>query len=286
MKLAGRTALITGAGSGIGRAAAIEAARRGMTVALLGRRIERLRETQRAIGNGVDHLVIQADVTDPTARRAVRNQVAVRWGHLDVLVNCAGIVDAGPLNEIDDAALTRLVATNVVAPLALTRELCPLLRAASPSRVVNVGSMLGDIAYPLFSAYSASKFALRGLSNALRRELQGFDVGVTLVSPRGAQTETTAAIARFIEPMGMTLDEPGEIAHQLWNAVERGRDNAYPGLRERLYVLIERLFPAIIDNALSVQMATSGLSHFIQQSAQYEPLAMPASEPSNVRNQP
>lgn len=274
MSLAGKTALITGAGSGIGRAAAIEAAKRGMAVALVGRRAERLQETRRHIARGADCLVIRADVTDPVARRAIGDQVAAQWGHLDVLVNCAGIVAAGPLGEVEDCAFARLMATNVGAPLALTRELLPLLRAAAPARVVNVGSMLGDIAYPLFSAYAASKFALRGLSDALRRELKGFGIGVTLVAPRGARTEATAAIARFVEPLDMPLDDPAVIAGQLWDAVARGRDTAYPGQRERLFVLIERLCPAVIDRALSKQMAASGLSGLAEQPARNDSPAL------------
>ena len=190
MQLEGKRALITGAGSGIGRALAIEASRRGMTVALCGRRADALYETlsQMAPGNG--HLRLRGDITDPAVRRGLRDYLWQHWGGLDVLVNNAGARRRRSAGSHDDAELERVMVTNVVAPLALSREMLPLLRRAMPSRIVNVGSMFGDIAYPLFATYSASKFALRGLSIAMRRELKPYGIGVTYAAPRATKTES------------------------------------------------------------------------------------------------
>ena len=257
MTLSGKTAVITGAGSGIGRAAAVEAARRGMRVALVGRRLEPL-EAAHACLHGTEHLVLTGDVTVPEARRRIRDAVAASWGQLDVLVNNAGLVAAGPLAETDDQSLCRLAATNIVAPLAMVREMLTLLAAAS-GRVVNVGSILGDVAYPVFAAYSASKFALRGGSDALRRELKGAGVGVTYVASRGARTAATRAIARYVAPLDMQLDSPDTIARTLWDAVARGKAVVYPGPAERAFVLAERLFPALIDRAIAAKFRKSGL---------------------------
>jgi short-subunit dehydrogenase len=248
--LIGRTALITGAGSGIGRALAIEASRRGLAVALVGRRLAPLEATRELIEPAASSLVIAGDVTCAVARSTIHGRITREWGRLDVLVNNAGIVSAGPLAEITDAELERLVATNLLAPLALTRDLLPLLRAAAPSRVVNIGSLVGDVALPLFAAYAASKFGLRGLSNALRRELREFAIGVTYVAPRGTRTDAAAAVAPFLDPK-MPLDSPDAIAGQVWDAVAGGRDSAYPRGRERLFVLVERLCPAIVTRALT-----------------------------------
>ena len=189
MQLKGKCVLITGAGSGIGRALAVEAARRGMTVALCGRRADALAQTAALLGAGTAHIVIQADVTRPDARRMLVDRIRERWGKLDVLINNAGIVAGGAVESLNDDALERVLATNVTAPIALTRDLLPLLLAGRPSRVVNVGSMFGDIAFPLFAAYSASKFGLRGFSDALRREFRDRGVGVTYAAPRATKTE-------------------------------------------------------------------------------------------------
>jgi short-subunit dehydrogenase len=272
--LEGKVALITGAGSGIGRALALEAARRGISLALVGRRAERLAETRAQLPPVAKCLVIAADVTSPEARRALRDRVAQEWGHLHFLVNNAGVIAAGPLTLVQDAELARLMATNLVAPLALTRELLPLLRAGAPARVVNMGSMLGDIAMPLFAAYSASKFGLRGLSNALRRELKDLAIGVTYASPRGARTEATRMIEHLVESLDMPLDEPERIACQVWDAVAAGRNTAYPLSRERLFMLLERLVPSLVDRALRGRFEANGLRRLIEDSA--PPLARTA----------
>jgi short-subunit dehydrogenase len=90
---------------------------------------------------------------------------------LDLLVNNAGVIDAGPFAALDDESLERLVATNLDAPIALARELIPMLQRSPDPHVVNIGSVLGDIGHPLFVGYCATKFGLRGASDALRREL-------------------------------------------------------------------------------------------------------------------
>jgi NAD(P)-dependent dehydrogenase (short-subunit alcohol dehydrogenase family) len=171
MQLEGKRALITGAGSGIGRALAIEASRLGMTVALCGRRAEPLHATFAEMKSSGRHLRLSGDITVSAVRRSIRDYLWRHWRSLDVLVNNAGLVPVGPLSCTTDDELERVMLTNVVAPLALSREMLPLLRRAGTSRIVNIGSVLGDIPYPLFAAYSASKFAVRGLSIAMRQSL-------------------------------------------------------------------------------------------------------------------
>lgn len=272
--LTGKRALITGSGSGIGRALAVEASSRGMAVALVGRRAERLEETREFLVPGADCLILPGDVTSGDVRRDLRDRVTREWGALHFLVNNAGIVAAGPLAEMDDPALERVMATNVVAPIALVREMLPLLRTSAPARVVNIGSMFGDIAFPLFAPYSASKFALRGLSAALRRELKALGVGVTYASPRGARTDATEAIADFVEPFGVTFDRTDVIARHIWDAVAKGRTSAYPRGPERFFTLIERLFPALIDRAVARQLAAGG-GHALIEEAVYGASAPP-----------
>lgn len=247
--------LVTGAGSGIGRELAIEAARRGMTVALNGRREDVLRETLALMGPPRGHAVLPGDLTDPAVRVALANYIAYWWGRLDVLVNNAGFVSAGPHACTSDCELERLAATNIVAPAALIREMLPLLIAGKPSRIVNIGSMFGDIAYPLFGAYSASKFALRGLSIALRRELKAYGVGVTYAAPRATKTDAASAFGDLVEPMQMRIDTPQKVANDIWNAVARERDSIYARGPERIFVLVQRLLPQLVDRSVAQQMS-------------------------------
>ena len=216
MPLAGQTVLITGAGSGIGRALAIGASRRRMKVAVAGRRLERLEEIKSQLSPLANCLIVAADVTTEEGRKLIRMRLGEEWDQLNFLVNNAGMIAAGPLSKLRDGDLDRLIATNLSAPIALTRELLPLLRAGTPSRVVNVGSLAGDIALPLFAAYSATKFGLRGFSNA------------------------------------------ASVSARIWDAVDQGADSIYPRGRERLFVLVERLLPAVITRALLRQLDTGG----------------------------
>jgi short-subunit dehydrogenase len=243
-----KTVLITGAGSGIGRALAVEAARRGYALILAGRRAEPLAGTA-ALISGAAVRIVPADVCDADGRAALR---AAAGGRLDVLINNAGVLEVGHLAAQDDAAIAGMIATNLIAPILLTRDLLPALRAAQ-GRVANIGSVFGDIAYPYFSAYSAAKFGLRGFSDALRREMSGQGVGVTYVAPRATRTAAEAAFAPLIGPLGMALDAPEAVARQAWDAIAAGRREAFPRGPERLFVLIQRLFPALIDRSVGAQ---------------------------------
>jgi hypothetical protein len=158
------------------------------------------------------------------------------------------------------------MATNIVAPLALTREMLPLLRRAAPSRIVNVGSMFGDIAYPLFAAYSASKFGLRGLSIALRRELKSLGIGVTYAAPRATKTDAASAYDPLVEPMQMRIDEPAGVAAHIWRAVAQDADSAYARGPERLFVLAQRLLPKLVDRAISAQMLDRRIRDYLVKS--------------------
>jgi NAD(P)-dependent dehydrogenase (short-subunit alcohol dehydrogenase family) len=263
MQLEGKCTLITGAGSGIGRALAIEAARRGMTVALCGRRGDALHATLALMKPDKPHLRLRGDITDPAVRKGLRDYLWQRWGRLDVLVNNAGIVAAGPLAQVTDGDLERMMLTNVVAPIALSREMMPLLRSAAPSRIVNVGSIFGDIAYPLFAPYSASKFALRGFSVAMRREFRPYGIGVTHAAPRATKTDPTKDFEELVKPLNMHMDDPAAVAAQIWRAVSEDLDTAYAKGAERLFLLIQRFAPRMVDRAIAAQMADPRIRDYL-----------------------
>jgi short-subunit dehydrogenase len=166
-----------------------------------------------------------------------------------MLINNAGVIEVGPIASFDDAALERIFDTNVLGPMALTRDLQPFLVRARPSRVVNIGSVFGDIPYPLLAAYSASKFALRGFSIALRREWKEKGISVTYAAPRATRTAALPAVERILSTV--RADPPEIVARQIWAGVDRGASSVYAQGPERLFVFIQRVFPRVIDRALS-----------------------------------
>jgi short-subunit dehydrogenase len=245
-------ALITGAGSGIGRALAIEAARAGYDLVLVGRRQAQLEETAALLIAGKVRLV-KADITTPDGRAAI---VAAAGERLDILVNNAGRLAVGRLTDLGDEEIAQTVGTNLTAPVQLTRDLVPALSVAQ-GRIVNIGSMFGMIAFPYFSAYSATKFALRGLSDALRRELSEFGIAVTYVAPRATRTPAQGAFAHLVEPFGMVLDDPERVAKRAWEGIMAGRKTIYPGVGERVFALLQALAPSLIDFALTHKAGTA-----------------------------
>jgi NAD(P)-dependent dehydrogenase (short-subunit alcohol dehydrogenase family) len=253
MRLDGRTVLITGAGSGIGRALAIACAGEGARLLLVGRRRQALQATVELLQPAGRGTILPADVTVAADRRSIREKVADEYGALDLLVNNAGVLQVGPLRETGDEELERLLATNLLAPMTLTRELLGPLCAAEAPRVVNVGSVFGDIGYPCFAAYSASKFGLRGFSDAMRRELKADGVGVTYVALRATRTEASHQFDHLIEPYSMTVDSADVAAAQILSAVRRDARTSYAGGPERLFVMLQRVLPRLIDRGIAQQ---------------------------------
>ncbi|SLN65654.1 Putative ketoacyl reductase [Roseovarius litorisediminis] len=243
-----KIALITGAGSGIGREMARHAAKLGLDLILVGRTEASLIETREMVPEARVSLVV-ADVCTVEGRATI---VAAAGDTLDYLVNNAGTLKVGHLADLDDDALARMVNTNLLAPIALTRDLIPALEAAH-GRIVNIGSVFGDIAYPFFAAYSATKFGLRGFSDALRRELSGRGIGVTYIAPRATRTAAQSEFSALVEPLDMALDCAEEVARDAWAAILDGRRESFPKGKERFFVKVQRLFPSLVDKSVGAQ---------------------------------
>ncbi|HWJ19070.1 MAG TPA: SDR family NAD(P)-dependent oxidoreductase [Geobacterales bacterium] len=257
MQLEGKRALITGAGSGIGQRLAIEAAERGVKLIITGRRKEALDNTLSKLPAKA-HYAFASDVTKPEDRTALMEAVRRHWGGLDILINNAGVVPVGPLAQSTDEELEAAVATNLVAPISLVRQALPLLKRGESSRVVNIGSVLGDIPYPLMAIYSATKSGLRGFSIALRRELEPLGIGVTYAAPRTTRTAAASALGPLVQAFGLKFDKPEAVAKLIWDAVERDAKSVYPAGPEKMFVLVQRLFPHLVDRSVAEQLAKVG----------------------------
>jgi short-subunit dehydrogenase len=251
MPLNGKRVLITGAGSGIGRALAIDVSRRGAHVCLCGRRKDRLEETARLLHGERHHLQLSADVTVDEDRTRICDLLAKEWNSLDILVNNAGLIVAGTLEVTTPRQIEDIVATNIVAPMLLTRKLLPLLEAGSLPRIVNIGSMFGEIPFPRFVAYSASKAAIKGFSVALRRELRAIGIAVTYAAPRATDTDGAASVAEATT--SSKLDAPDRVAAQIWDAVHLAKDYVYPSASERLFMMVQSIAPGLIDRAVAAR---------------------------------
>jgi len=183
-----RTAVITGASAGIGEATALRLAEEGFDVVLGARRLDKLQEVAERCGGRA----LELDVTDAASVSAFVTQV----DNVEVLVNNAGMaLGLNPLESILDEEMVAMWETNVLGLVRLTRELLPQLEASGSAHVVNLGSTAGHETYPGGGGYTATKHALRALTQTLRVELVGRPVRVTLVSP--GLVETEFSLVRF-----------------------------------------------------------------------------------------
>jgi len=254
MNLNGKIIAITGAGSGIGRALAQALSTEGAKLVLADLNGDGLNETQASLAHPDACTTVIGDITQTETRSAMRKAAEDTFQGLDILVNNAGVVAVGPLVEADDKALDLMLRVNMLAPMQLIRDLLPTLKGAPAPTIVNIGSMFGDIAFPLFAGYSATKFGVRGLSDALRRELAPEGVRVLYVAPRAAKTGATGAFEHLIEPMQMKLDEPEVVAANIVAAIRSGARSSYPRGAERFFVFVQRVMPKLIDNELIKQL--------------------------------
>ena len=267
MDLMGRVAVVTGAGSGIGRAAALSLARRGCHLALADIDEAGLAQTQ-ALVTGVRASSHRLDVANREAVAAMPARVLEAHGRVDLLVNNAGVALAGTFDLLSEADFEWLMEINFYGVVRMTRAFLPALRASDDACIVNVSSVFGLISPPGQSAYSASKFAVRGFSNALRHELAGTRVGVSVVHPGGVAT----AIARNARvAQGLPADEmrsrlvlaekvlrmpPEKAAEIIVRGVENRRARILVGSDALLISLLERLAPVSYWRVLAPRLQT------------------------------
>jgi short-subunit dehydrogenase len=249
MKLNQKAVLLTGASGGIGRCLTRELVRHGARLALAGRNEAELSElAQRVNADGGVAVALPIDLSEPSSDAALVERAEAALGCIDVLVNNAGLSSFGPFYAEDDAAIRRIIDVNLTAPMLLVRAALPGMLRRRLGHIVNIGSAFGSIAFPDFAAYSTTKFALRGFSEALRRELAGSGVRITYVAPRTTDTTmNTQAVRAFVARTGAAMDRPETVAQLITNAIEQDRSEVYIGWPERLLVRVNGVVPRLVD---------------------------------------
>lgn len=257
LDVAGKVAVVTGAASGIGRAVARSLAARGCDVAIADVNMAGLDETARLIGNRARVTTHHLDVADRAEVAAFPDGIAAVHGRVDILVNNAGVALGDTFDHASGDDFDWLMRINFDGVVQMTRAFLPLLRQRPAAQLVNLSSLFGLVAPPGQTAYAASKFAVRGFSNALRQELiaQKSPVRVTVVHPGGIATNIAESArmsaniapelvakqrARFERALRMPPERAGEI---IVKAIERRAARVLVGNDAKLVSVVERMMP-------------------------------------------
>ena len=251
MEIRDKNILLTGAAGGIGRILARRLSERGARLALVDANQQALEEVAAGVENSE---TIVGDLSTAEGCRAVADKARDMLGQVDILVNLAGLMSFCCFEDEDVAAMERLIQVNLLGAMRLTRHVLPDMLERDAGRIINVGSVFGSIGFAYFTAYSASKFGLRGFSEALRRELHDTRIKVMYLAPRAVKTPlNTGRIMRMGEATKMNMDSPELVAEKILKAVDNDRKEVYIGFPESLFVQINVRFPRLVDKALAAQ---------------------------------
>lgn len=259
-RLRDRVAVVTGAASGIGATLAVALARRGCQLALVDVNEAGLRETARAVeAEGRKASVHVVDVADREAMRALPEQVIAEHGHVHVVVNNAGVTVDGTLEETSFEDLDWIVGINLWGVIHGCKLFLPYLRREEEAHIVNLSSLFGILGVPRQTAYCATKYAVRGLSEALWTEVSSDGIGVTSVHPGGIRTNIARAArhapgadpAELIESFDrLARTSPEKAAEKIVRAIERGSARLLIAPESHVFDWLKRLAPNLTQRLI------------------------------------
>jgi short-subunit dehydrogenase len=247
--------LITGAAGGIGRELALALARKGASLVLLDRDAVGLESlVSEMTMKGADVRPIIADLSDSSVISAVLDEAMGCFDGLDILINNAGILDFSLYEDLSVSRVQLTMQINTIAPMLLSHAVLPIFKSQAKGMIVNIGSTFGSIGFAHYAPYSASKFAMRGFSQALRRELVDTGVTVLYVAPRATTTTiNNDASVDLMKKQGTHMDSPALVANKVIDAIEQERHETYIGQPESFFARLNALIPQLVDMGLKAK---------------------------------
>ena len=251
MKIQGKTALITGASRGIGRAIALEFAQQGIACLLLvARDRQRLAELATEIQKlNVRVVILPVDITNPVAANVAIAQAWRDCGQIHLLVNCAGVAHQSSFLDAKLPDLQAEMSLNLMGTYTMTRLVARRMTKHREGTIVNVSSLMGKIAAPTMATYSATKFAIVGFTQALRSELAPHNIRVMALLPSLTDTDMTRNLQLFRGVVSMT---PQQVAKALTDGLRKDAPEILVGWQSHLAVWCNRLLPGVLDKVLQV----------------------------------
>jgi 3-oxoacyl-[acyl-carrier protein] reductase len=246
MEFYGKTALVTGASRGIGRAIAHALARQGMQrILLVARNTQRLEDVAAEVRHlGAEAVVLPVDLTDPIQANVVIARAWQHHGPVHLLVNCAGVAHQAPFLQAKLPQVQSEISTNLIGLYTVTRLLGRRMAVRREGCIVNVSSLMGKVAAPTMATYSATKFAIVGFTQALRSELAPHRVRVVALLPSLTDTDMVQGFEWF---RGVQPSTPDQVAEALVRGLKRRQAEILVGWQSHATLWAQRLAPWLID---------------------------------------
>jgi 3-oxoacyl-[acyl-carrier protein] reductase len=251
MKITGKTALITGASRGIGRAIALELARQGIgRLLLIARDRRKLADVAAEIAAlGVEVHTLSVDLTQSSSISIAIAQAWRTYRPIHLLVNCAGVAHQTPFLQSQLPKVEEEISLNLIGMFTMTRLIASRMATQKEGTIVNVSSLMGKVAAPTMATYSATKFAIVGFSRALRTELAAHNIKVVALLPTLTDTDMADKLKLFSGVMSMT---PEEVAQAMIKGLNRDSAEILVGWQSYLAVWCQRLFPWLLNRILTI----------------------------------
>jgi len=255
--------VLIGATGGIGQEIAKQLCASSRPVILVGRNTEKLTELHRRLAQDYPNLEIQSFECDLSVTSS-QDELMAALNHLimhptnnnpnriDTVILNAGINDFAMLTDQSDDMLEQMMLVNIAYPMQLIKRLLPIMIAQDkPAQIINIGSTFGSIGYPGFSAYSASKFALRGATEALGREYSDTSIRFRYFAPRATKTTmNNDAVVAMNNELKVNMDSPETVATALVEFLSTKEISQHLGFPERFFAWLNRVLPSIVGNAI------------------------------------
>jgi short-subunit dehydrogenase len=247
----GKVIIITGASSGIGRAAAVILAREKARLVIVARRENLLRELSKEVGGA---LSLVLDLRHRNQVETMIERTKQEFGRIDVLINNAGFGFYGSVEKTPAAVVREIFEVNFEAPLLACQLAIPIMRAQGGGHIINVSSVVGKRALPLSGIYCATKFALQGISESLRVEVKDAGIDVSVISPAATLTEFGDSIrygdvTRKFKAAGGTQSAE-EVAATIVRCINNPKAEVYPNRASRLLVWANAIAPSLVDRIM------------------------------------
>ncbi|MBA6328524.1 SDR family oxidoreductase [Colwellia sp. MB02u-6] len=252
--------LLTGATGGIGQAFSRLLFSSGANLVLVGRnqaKLAQLKAELLAANPEVKNSVVTfvVDILQPAQRAHLIAQLALLPFEVNVLINNAGVSQFKLFEQASESDISDIITTNTIAPMQLTQGLLPLLKQCKKAQIINIGSTYGSIGFPGYTAYCASKFALRGFSQTLSRELADSNIRVKYLAPRATQTSLNSSeVEKLNAELNSAVDSAETVAKALLTLIMQSSEERYIGWPEKLFVRINQLFPSLVSQSIIKQL--------------------------------